>query len=76
MSKHFLPWMATCRGCRKVLSCTVLRIPTGSRRKGVPAEFIVGAFIPYTSAGRESKRTILFSHGNAVDLGQMLPFYR
>ncbi len=54
----------------------MLRIPTGSRRKGVPAEFIVGAFIPYTSAGRESKRTILFSHGNAVDLGQMLPFYR
>jgi pimeloyl-ACP methyl ester carboxylesterase len=64
------------QGCRKVLSCTVLRIPSGSGRKGAPVEEVIAAYIPYTSAGRETARTILFSHGNAVDLGQMLPFYR
>lgn len=54
----------------------MLRIPAGGGRNGKHAETIVAAYIPYTSAGRETKRTILFSHGNAVDLGQMLPFYR
>lgn len=37
---------------------------------------IVAAFVDYNSRGRRTKRTLLFSHGNAVDLGQMLPFYR
>ena len=51
----------------------MVRLRSGKGKKG---EEIVAAYIPYNSAGRETPRTILFSHGNAVDLGQMLPFYR
>ena len=34
---------------------------------------IVAAYIP---TRRHSDPTLLYSHGNAVDLGQMLPFYK
>ena len=34
---------------------------------------IVAAWIPYNP---QCRGTMLFSHGNAVDLGLMLPFYR
>ena len=34
---------------------------------------VVAAWIPYTP---QCRGTMLFSHGNAVDLGLMLPFYR
>ena len=33
----------------------------------------MGAWLPYSS---QCRATMLFSHGNAVDLGLMLPFYR
>eukprot|EP00983_Pelagomonas_calceolata_P012583 403291-Pelagomonas_calceolata.AAC.3 len=44
---------------------------------------IVTAFIKYHSSSQpssanppSSRPTLLYSHGNAVDLGQMLPVYR
>lgn len=52
---------------RKVLDCQVLRLGT---RRGTS---IIAAYIPYR---KNTKLTILFSHGNAVDLALMLPFYR
>lgn len=57
----------SCRGARKVLGCDVftLRTKHGSD--------IVAAYVP---TRRHSDPTLLFSHGNAVDLGQMLPFYK
>lgn len=63
------------RGCRKVLSCSVHRLHTAGAGKDSGND-VIAVHVPYTSAGRETPRTILFSHGNAVDLGQMLPFYR
>ena len=56
-----------CRQARKVLGCDVftLRTKHGSD--------IVAAYIP---TRRHSDPTLLYSHGNAVDLGQMLPFYK
>lgn len=55
------------RNLRKVLDCQVLRLDT---RRGTN---IVAAYIPFR---KDTKLTILFSHGNAVDLALMLPFYR
>jgi hypothetical protein len=39
---------------------------------------IVSAFVPYLDGRGSSsaKLTLLYSHGNAVDLGQMLPVYK
>lgn len=35
------------------------------------------AYIPFRDArGKQARCTFLYSHGNAVDLGQMLPVYR
>lgn len=62
-------------GCKKVLQCKVRMV----ERKAVgnaESDQIVAAFVNYNSQGRTTSRTLLFSHGNAVDLGQMLPFYR
>lgn len=55
------------RQARKVLGCDVftLRTKHGSD--------IVAAYIPTRT---HSDPTLLYSHGNAVDLGQMLPFYK
>ena len=56
-----------CRAIRKVPNASVIHLTTsrGSR--------IVAAWLPYNDRCRA---TMLFSHGNAVDLGLMLPFYR
>ncbi len=62
----------TCRDIRKVLNCEVLHIKTKPHRGGGGNTTIVVAWVPYHSV----VPTMLFSHGNAVDLGQMLPFYR
>ncbi|KAL0042407.1 hypothetical protein WJX77_011444 [Trebouxia sp. C0004] len=59
-------------GIRKVLNCEVLHIKTKPHRGGGGNTTIVVAWVPYHSV----VPTMLFSHGNAVDLGQMLPFYR
>ena len=58
-------WMS-CRGLRKVLGCQVLRLKT---KRG---SMVVAAYIPHKGASE----TLLVSHGNAVDLGLMLPFYK
>lgn len=73
------------RDVPKVLSCKVKVVVTkpptpgcaGSSRLGGGTK-IVTAFFPYThrSTGQRAKLTILYSHGNAVDLGHMLPVYR
>lgn len=52
----------------RVLNCTVEQIPT---RTG---NTIVTAFFKAPTGG--ARATLLYSHGNAVDLGQMLGFYR
>lgn len=74
-----MPWSmqstSSRRGCRKVLQCKVLKVERKAVGKGDAGQ-IVAAFIDYNSRGRKTPRTLLFSHGNAVDLGQMLPFYR
>ena len=61
-----------CREIRKVLNCEVLHLDTRAHRGGGGKTKIVVAWLPYKSVGP----TMLFSHGNAVDLGQMMPFYR
>lgn len=55
-----------CRGLRKVLGCQVLRLKT---KRGTT---VVAAYI----ACKGQSETLLVSHGNAVDLGLMLPFYK
>lgn len=62
-------------GCRKVLQCKVIMVERKPIGKGEDGQ-IVAAFVDYNSRGCKTPRTLLFSHGNAVDLGQMLPFYR
>ncbi len=57
----------TGRRVRKVLNCQVVQIKTSRGTTIVAA---------YVAIRKNSQRTILFSHGNAVDLGLMLPFYR
>jgi hypothetical protein len=38
---------------------------------------IISAFVPFLDGrGAMARLTILYSHGNAVDLGQMLPVYK
>lgn len=57
---------------RKVLNCEVVRLHTKPIRGGGGNTQIIAAWISYKTV----VPTMLFSHGNAVDLGQMLPFYR
>eukprot|EP00877_Chromochloris_zofingiensis_P011070 jgi/Chrzof1/6216/Cz17g16030.t1 len=62
----------------RVLSAKV-HYTTTPKLKGYSCggESIVTAFVPYKDArGRQVRPTLLYSHGNAVDLGQMLPVYR
>lgn len=60
-----------CRGYPKVLGCEVVKLDT---RLG---ETIVGAYFPRRSRARTYRvPTILYSHGNAVDLGVLLGFFR
>jgi hypothetical protein len=51
----------------------VLKLTTKPHKGVGRSEEIVAAFIPYKKGWGP---TILHSHGNAVDLGQMLPFYK
>ncbi len=59
-----------CRGYPKVLNCKVVKIAT---RLG---ETVIGAYFPLKSRAGFRVPTILFSHGNAVDLGVLLGFFR
>lgn len=52
---------------RRVLNCAVNQIKTKN------GHTIVTAFF---KSPTKAKCTLLYSHGNAVDLGQMLPFFR
>ena len=65
-------WCSGCRDLRKVLNCEVVQLDTMQTRGGGGNSKIVVAWLPYKNV----VPTMLFSHGNAVDLGQMLPFYR
>lgn len=56
-------------GLRKVPRAQVARVPVSG---GAPGDTIVAAFVPAPAGVRF---TLLCSHGNAVDLGQMLPLY-
>eukprot|EP00197_Chlamydomonas_leiostraca_P005147 CAMPEP_0202876228 /NCGR_PEP_ID=MMETSP1391-20130828/28675_1 /ASSEMBLY_ACC=CAM_ASM_000867 /TAXON_ID=1034604 /ORGANISM="Chlamydomonas leiostraca, Strain SAG 11-49" /LENGTH=340 /DNA_ID=CAMNT_0049558033 /DNA_START=86 /DNA_END=1109 /DNA_ORIENTATION=+ len=60
----------------KVLQCSVMKVDTSPTPKGGHGggQTIVTAYVPYR--GTPTQTTILYSHGNAVDLGQMLPIYR
>ena len=62
----------SCRDVRKVLNCDVVRLPTKPRQGAGGNTTIIVAYVPY----KRVVPVLLFSHGNAVDLGQMLPFYR
>ena len=47
------------------------------RREGGGGGRIVTAHLPFRdSGGRPARATVLYSHGNAVDLGQVMPLYR
>lgn len=69
-----------CSDVPRMLQCTVKRIPTSETKKGGHGGVseVIAAFVPYKwkSTHGQAKITILYSHGNAVDLGQMLPVYR
>ena len=56
-----------CRAVRKVPDASVIHLTTSRGCK------IVAAWLPLNA---KCRATMLFSHGNAVDLGLMLPFYR
>lgn len=69
----YLTQIPSCdREMRKVLNCEVVRLHTKPIRGGGGNTQIIAAWISYKTV----VPTMLFSHGNAVDLGQMLPFYR
>ena len=55
-----------------MLNCEVVRLNTKPICGCGGNTQIVAAWVPYKTV----VPTMLFSHGNAVDLGQMLPFYR
>ncbi len=59
-----------------MLSCTVVKLRREEGRRGAAQQEIVAAHVAYSPQGRRTNHTLVFSHGNAVDLGQMLPFYR
>ena len=63
----------------KILSCKVAKLQTQPlpKKGGGGGSEIVTAFCPYKpQGGGIAKITMLYSHGNAVDLGQMLPVFR
>lgn len=62
-----------------MLSCSVEHIQTQKRKGGGGGTEIVFVRVPYNPPGHHSKGrtlTVLYSHANAVDLGQMLPFFK
>lgn len=65
------------QGIPRVLQCSVKIVKTVPVKGLGGGQQIVTAFCPFKQAGGSlAKITILYSHGNAVDLGQMLPVYR
>ncbi|GAX81505.1 hypothetical protein CEUSTIGMA_g8933.t1 [Chlamydomonas eustigma] len=64
----------------RVLHCDIKRLETKATKRGGHGggSTIITAYVPYRWKSNHSsaKMTILYSHGNAVDLGQMLPVYR
>ncbi len=71
----------------KVLSCKVRVIPVPPLKRGGGGTQIVTAFFRHSDASARAgagaggqappqRLTVLYSHGNAVDLGHMLPVYR
>jgi hypothetical protein len=65
-----------CSSMPKVLNCIVKKIMTQPVRGVGGGTQIVCAFVPYKQGGVQANMTLLYSSGNAVDLGQMLPVYR
>lgn len=59
-----------------MLSCTVMKLRRVEGKRDAAQQEIVAAHVAYSPQGRRTIHTLVFSHGNAVDLGQMLPFYR
>lgn len=58
-------------------SARVRMVRTPLLPDGGGGQEIVTAFLAYKDArARGTSTTLLCSHGNAVDLGQMLPLYR
>ncbi|KAF8064605.1 abhd17c [Scenedesmus sp. PABB004] len=59
------------RSYQRVTSARVAWLDTASGSR------IVSAFVPHLDGrGGRARTTLLYSHGNAVDLGQMLPVFR
>ncbi|KAF5834751.1 Alpha/Beta hydrolase protein [Dunaliella salina] len=71
-------------GMPRIPSCKVMKLTTDKTKVGGwgGGDTIVTAYIKYhsssqpSSANQSARPTLLYSHGNAVDLGQMLPVYR
>jgi len=68
----FLGLAPLCRSLSKVSSARVHWVETSRGDK------IITAFIPYLDGrgGSQGRLTLLYSHGNAADLGQMLPVFK
>ncbi|GBF97745.1 hypothetical protein Rsub_10909 [Raphidocelis subcapitata] len=65
------------RGYPRVPSARVEWVDVPRRREGGGGTRVLTSFLPYRDArGRPARATLLHSHGNAVDLGQMMPIYR
>ncbi|QDZ21385.1 alpha/beta-hydrolase [Chloropicon primus] len=61
---------------RDLSRCKVMKLDTERRRGGGGGEKIVAIYVPYdTGNGVGAKKTLLHSHGNAVDLGIMQSVY-
>mmetsp|Transcript_14510 Transcript_14510/g.40862 ORF Transcript_14510/g.40862 Transcript_14510/m.40862 type:complete len:279 (-) Transcript_14510:34-870(-) len=56
----------------RVHGCDAFKLQTEKRKAGGGGEEIVCVMV----SNRSAKKTLLYSHGNAVDLGQMQPFFR
>jgi hypothetical protein len=65
------PATLCCRNYQRVTSARVRWVQTSRGNN------IISAFVPFQDGrGNRAKLTLLYSHGNAVDLGQMMPVYR
>lgn len=66
--------------CNPALSCRSYQRVTSARVRWLhtsQGNSIISAFVPYQDGrGNAARLTLLYSHGNAVDLGQMLPVYK
>jgi hypothetical protein len=63
--------LGVCRNYQRVTSARVNWVKTSQGND------IISAYVPFQDGrGKAAKLTLLYSHGNAVDLGQMLPVYK